>query len=244
MCVCVFLYVYFYIWEDIFFIIQRVKARAIPCPQQPPARSDNTVSVAQGGTATRTSTEQLCHRTGYLKSYMPDQPKVGNYIVRSSSFLVQFVIFKTHLLSAIDVITRLQLRNHTGMVILHEFHTCWRLFALDQIQLDAYFTVVWRRYEATFNLYVCVYIYIYIYIYIYTCGYLCIYIYMCVCVCVYIYIYKYINTHTVVWRRYEATFNLYVCVCIYIYIYICGYLCIYIYVCVCVCVCIYIFINI
>ena len=29
-----------------FFIIQRVKARAIPCPHQPPTRGDNTVSVA------------------------------------------------------------------------------------------------------------------------------------------------------------------------------------------------------
>ena len=35
-----------------FFIIQRVKARAIPYPHQPPSRGDNTVSVAQGGTAT------------------------------------------------------------------------------------------------------------------------------------------------------------------------------------------------
>ena len=34
------------------FIIQRVKARAIPYPHQPPSRGDNTVSVAQGGTAT------------------------------------------------------------------------------------------------------------------------------------------------------------------------------------------------
>ncbi len=35
-----------------FLIIQRVKARAIPCPHQPPTRGDNTVSVTQGGTAT------------------------------------------------------------------------------------------------------------------------------------------------------------------------------------------------
>ena len=37
-------YIYF------FFIIQRVKARAIPCHHQPPTRGDNTVSVTQGGT--------------------------------------------------------------------------------------------------------------------------------------------------------------------------------------------------
>ena len=42
-----------------FFIIQRVKARAIPCPHQPPPRGDNTVSVAQGGTATPGATKQL-----------------------------------------------------------------------------------------------------------------------------------------------------------------------------------------
>ena len=42
-----------------FFIIQRVKARAIPCPHQPPTRGDNTVSVAQGGTTTPGATKQL-----------------------------------------------------------------------------------------------------------------------------------------------------------------------------------------
>ena len=45
--------------EPIFFIIQRVKARAIPCPHQPPTRGDNTVSVAQGGTANPGATKQL-----------------------------------------------------------------------------------------------------------------------------------------------------------------------------------------
>ena len=46
----------------------------------------------------------------------------------------------------------LMLRNHTGMVILRAFHTCWKLFALDQIQLDEFCTVVWRLYEASFKL--------------------------------------------------------------------------------------------
>ena len=32
------------------FIIQRVKARAILCPHQPPTKGDNTVSVVQGDT--------------------------------------------------------------------------------------------------------------------------------------------------------------------------------------------------
>ena len=34
----------------IFFIIQHVKARVIPCPHQLPTRGDNTVLVAQGST--------------------------------------------------------------------------------------------------------------------------------------------------------------------------------------------------
>ena len=46
-------------WSLLFFIIQRVKARAIPCPHQPPSKGDNTVSVAQGGTATSGATKQL-----------------------------------------------------------------------------------------------------------------------------------------------------------------------------------------
>ena len=36
-----------------------MKARAIPYPHQPPSRGDNTVSVAQGGTATPGATKQL-----------------------------------------------------------------------------------------------------------------------------------------------------------------------------------------
>ena len=36
-----------------------MKARAIPCPHQPPTMGDNTVSIAQGGTATPVATKQL-----------------------------------------------------------------------------------------------------------------------------------------------------------------------------------------
>ena len=45
--------------------MQRVKARAIPCPHQPPTMVDSTISVAQGGTATPGATKQFLHRTGY-----------------------------------------------------------------------------------------------------------------------------------------------------------------------------------
>ena len=36
-----------------------MKARAIPCPHQPPTWGDNTVSVAQGGTNTPGASNQL-----------------------------------------------------------------------------------------------------------------------------------------------------------------------------------------
>ena len=42
-----------------FFVIQRVKVRAIPCPHQLPIRGDNTVWVVQGSTATPGATKQL-----------------------------------------------------------------------------------------------------------------------------------------------------------------------------------------
>ena len=61
-----------------FFFIIRVKARAIPSPHQPPSRGDNTVSVAQGGTATPGATKQLLppdrvSRESYIYIYTPDQ---------------------------------------------------------------------------------------------------------------------------------------------------------------------------
>ena len=46
----------------------------------------------------------------------------------------------------------LMLRNHMGMVATRAFHSCWKLLALNQIHLDAYCAVVWRRFEATFKL--------------------------------------------------------------------------------------------
>ena len=42
-----------------FFIIQRVKAREIPCPHKPPTRGDNSVSVTADGTANPGATKQL-----------------------------------------------------------------------------------------------------------------------------------------------------------------------------------------
>ena len=71
-----------------------------------------TVLVAQGGTATPGTTSSFCHWTGCLKELYTRSTKSRDYIVYSSSILVQLVIFffflKTRLLSAIDVITCLQ----------------------------------------------------------------------------------------------------------------------------------------
>ena len=73
------IYIYIYI---LFFIIERLKARAIPCPHQPPSKGDNTVSVAQGGTATPGVTKQLfptdrvlreLYISIYMYIYTPDQ---------------------------------------------------------------------------------------------------------------------------------------------------------------------------
>ena len=46
----------------------------------------------------------------------------------------------------------LMLRNLTGIVVPCAFHSGWKLFAFDQIQLNAYFTVLGRRFEVTFKL--------------------------------------------------------------------------------------------
>ena len=59
-----------------------MKARAIPCPHQPPTRGDNTVLVAQGGTATPGATKQFLSPDRvfrelyiyiYIYIYTPDQ---------------------------------------------------------------------------------------------------------------------------------------------------------------------------
>ena len=62
---------------EFFFIIQCVKAHAIPCPHQPL----DTVLVAHGGTATPAATKQILppdrvfKRIIYIYIYTPDQLK-------------------------------------------------------------------------------------------------------------------------------------------------------------------------
>ena len=88
-----------FIFFFFFFIIQRVKAHAIPCPHQPPTRGDNTVSVAQGSTATPGATKQLLpldrvfERIIYIYIYMPDELRAEITLDVHLHFNVQFVIF-------------------------------------------------------------------------------------------------------------------------------------------------------
>ena len=45
----------------------------------------------------------------------------------------------------------LMLRNHTVMLVPRTFHSCWKLFALDKIQLYAYCIVVKRRFSKLYS---------------------------------------------------------------------------------------------
>ena len=125
-------------------------------PSSAPNQGDNTVSVAKGSTTTPGATKQLLPLDRVLKElyiyiYIRQiNQSSRDYIGRSSSFLVcSLWLKKTRLLSAVDILV---LRNHTGMVVPRAFHSCRKLLAFDQIQLDAYCAVVWRRSEATFKL--------------------------------------------------------------------------------------------
>ena len=83
-----------------FFIIQCVKACAIPCPHQPPTRGDNIVLVAQGATAPPGTIKQLLPpdrvlRELYIYIYIyiythiyARSIKSRDYIRCSSSFFV------------------------------------------------------------------------------------------------------------------------------------------------------------
>ena len=114
-----------------FFIIQRVKARAIPCPHQLPTRGDNTVSEVPGGTATPGATKQLLpldrvfKRIIYIYIYARSI-KSRDYIGLSSSFLVCSLWFLKNAFTfgRWCYYTFMTLRNHTGMVIPHAFHSC------------------------------------------------------------------------------------------------------------------------
>ena len=144
-----------------------MKARAIPCPHQPPTWGDSTVSVAQGGTATPGATKQLLPPDRVLRElyiyiyiyiyiYTPDQFRAETHWTLIFIFRVQFVIKKKRVYFRLLMIWRVYrnrfLRNYTGKLVPRVFPSCWKLLAFDQIQLDAYCAAVWRRLEATFKL--------------------------------------------------------------------------------------------
>ena len=162
LCVCVYIYIYIHIYStcacEYFFFIIRVKACAIPCPHQPPTRSDNTVLVAQDGTATPGTTKQLLppYRVFkriiyiYIYIYTPDQLKaeiILLYWMFIFIFSVQFGIFKKHvyfwpLISLCVYRNRfLMIRNHTGMVVLYAFHSCWKFFTCMYVSVCMYVCV-------------------------------------------------------------------------------------------------------
>ena len=93
-----------------FFIIQRVKAPYDTLPSSAANQGDNTVSVAQGGTATPGITKQLLPPGRVFKRniYMyihGRSTKSRDYIRRLFIFNFSAVCdLKTHLISAIDVI--------------------------------------------------------------------------------------------------------------------------------------------
>ena len=104
-----------------FSIIQRVKARAVPCPHQLSTRGDNWVSVAQAGTATPGATKQVLPPNWVLKElyiyiyiYMPDQLRAETTLDVNLHFQCAVCDLKkkkkkkkTRLLSVVGVIARL-----------------------------------------------------------------------------------------------------------------------------------------
>ena len=150
-----------YIKIFFFSIIQHVKARAIPCPHQPPTRGDNTVLVAQGGTANPGAAKQLLPPDRVLRElyiyiyiYIYTHTHIYIYIhtharsINSRDYIGRY--FRRLML--LRVYSNRFLRNHMGKVVPCLFPSCWKLLAFNQIQLDAYCVVVWRRFEAIFKL--------------------------------------------------------------------------------------------
>ena len=90
----------------------------------------------------------------YIYIYIYTRSIKSRYYIRHpSSFLVcrywlkkKRVYFRRLML--LRVYSNRFSRNHTGMVIPRVFPSCWKIFAFDQIQFDAYCAVVWRRFEA------------------------------------------------------------------------------------------------
>ena len=118
----------------------------IPCPHQLPTRGDNTQFKVVLPLLVLPSS--FCHWTEYLEElYTYIYIYARSIKSRDYIFSVQFGIFKKCV-----YFWPLMSHNHMGMVVLREFYSCWKPFPFNQNLLDAYCTVVWRRFEATFKL--------------------------------------------------------------------------------------------
>ena len=115
-----------------------MKARAIPYPHQPPSRGDNTVSVAQGGTATPGATKQLLPPDRVLREsfiyiyiYTPDPLNAETTLDVNLHFLSAVYDLKKRVyfrrLMLLRVYSNRFLRNHTGKVIPRVLPSCWKL---------------------------------------------------------------------------------------------------------------------
>ena len=161
MYICMSLYVF--ISMNFFFIIQRVKARAIPCSHRPPSRGDNTVSVAQGSTATLGATKQLLppdrvlrESYVYIYIYTPDQLNaetildVNLHFLSAVCDLKNAFTFSGWCYYAFTLTVSYVIKRERWFRVY--YLRAENVLAFDQIQLDAYRAVVWRRFEATFKL--------------------------------------------------------------------------------------------
>ena len=119
-----------------FFIIQRVKARAIPCPHQPPSRGDNTVSVAQGGTATPGSTKQLLppdrvlresYIYKYIYIYMPDQLNAETTLDVNLHFLSAVCYLKKRIYFQRLMLLSVYSNRFLRKVVPRVLPSCWKL---------------------------------------------------------------------------------------------------------------------
>ena len=118
-----------------------MKACAIPCPHQPPSRGDNTVSVAQGVSATPGATKQLLPPDRVLREsyiyiyiyiYMPDQLNAETILDVNLHFLSAVCdLKKKHVyfqrLMLLRVYSNCFLCNHMGKVALCVLPSCWKL---------------------------------------------------------------------------------------------------------------------
>ena len=125
---------------------------SILCPHQPATRSDNTVSVAQGGTTTPGTTKQILPLDRvfkyiyiyiyiiYIYIYMPDQLKGEITLYIHLHFLCSLWFLKCVYFRALVSLRAcrnrfLMLRNNMGMVVPCAFYSCWRLFLIESLSI-------------------------------------------------------------------------------------------------------------